>query len=99
MVPPPETDGGTTERPPAPLDEGTLYVVIRKAVEDAILGVIGTLLLVGLALVLVWFGVMVTVSAFNSNRVMAMGGVFVILVGFYVALSALDVVPSIEEIL
>ena len=99
MVPPAETDGGTTASSQATIDEGALYVVIRKAVEDAILDVIGTLLLVGLALVLIWFGIMVTASAFTSNRLAAAGGVFVILFGFYMALSALDMVPSIEEFL
>lgn len=99
MVPPNETDGGTATTRPATIDEGALYVVIRKAVEDAILGVIGTLLLVGLAFVLIWFGIMVTASAFNSNRIAAAGGVFVALFGFYMALSALDMVPSIGKLL
>lgn len=98
MVPPQQSAGNPTEDPMSRIDEGTLYVIIRQAVEDAIMGVIGTLLLVGVALVLVWFGVMVTASAFNSNRTAAFGGIFVILIGFYMALSALEMIPPLSDL-
>ena len=91
------------EETPAPtgtdsLDPGDLYVVIRKAVEDAILNVIGTLFLVGLALVLVWFGGLVAVSASDTSPLMAAGGGFVVLVGLYLTASELGVIPSLSDL-
>ena len=87
------------ERPTAgTLDEGALYVVIRKAVEDAILGAIGTLLLVGLALVLVWVGAAMAISSGTRSGVLpAVVGVAIVLVGLYVAAATLEVIPPIRE--
>ena len=80
------------------LDEGALYVVVRKAVEDAILGVIGTLLLVGLALVLVWVGVAMALSSDPTAGVVPLvAGVAIALVGLYVAAATLEVIPPIRE--
>lgn len=89
-----EPDGGDVGMAP-----GELYVVVRKAMEDAILSVVGTLLVVGVALVLVWFGVLVAASAYDSSPVMALAGVFVVLVGLYQAASVLGVIPSLTELL
>ena len=87
------------ERYGSTIEPGELYVVVRKAVEDAILGVIGTLLLVGVALVLVWFGIALAASSFGSSPPGLVGGILVVLVGFYVAASALDVVPSVSDLM
>lgn len=81
------------------LDPGDLYVVIRKAVEDANLHVIGTLFMVILALVLVWFGILVAVSANDTSPLMAAGGGVVVLVGLYLAASELGIIPSLSDLL
>ena len=89
-----EVDGGGTDMAP-----GDHYVVVRKAMEDAILSVIGTLLLVGLSLVLIWFGMMVAVSAYDTSPLMALAGGFVVLVGLYQAASALGIIPPVTDLL
>lgn len=81
------------------LDPGELYVVVRKAMEDAILSVIGTLLMVGLALVLVWFGMLVAVSAYDTSPIMALAGGIVVLVGLYQAASVLGIIPTVTDLL
>lgn len=98
----PDADSPAATAPTADvtgIDRGELYVIIRQAVRDALLGVIGTLLLVGLGLVLLWFGIMLAVSAVNSSLIGALGGVVVALIGFYIAASELDVIPSIGDYL
>ena len=89
-----ETDGGDGS-----IDSGELYVVVRKAVEDAILGVIGTLLLVGVSIVLIWFGTLVAASAYDSSPVVALAGIFMMLVGIYQAASALGIIPHVTDLL
>ena len=79
------------------MDEGALYVVVRRAVEDAVLGVIGTLLLVGVALVLVWVGGAMAVNAGSSQPVATVAGVAIVLVGLYIAAASLEVIPPIRE--
>lgn len=101
MVPdgdPPPDDQRTAPTVPE-LKQGELYLLVRRAVEDAILGVIGTLLLVGIGFVLVWFGVTVALSGIDGSAVRGVGGVFVALVGVYLAASSLGVVPAVSEIL
>jgi len=90
-------DDGPEEPVQVAIDEGALYVVVRKAVEDAVLGVIGTLLLVGVALVLVWIGGAMAVSAGGRQPVATVAGVAIALVGLYVAAASLEVVPPIRE--
>ena len=85
------TDGGRN----AGFDEAALYVVVREAVEDAILGVIGTLLLVGIAFVMVWSGVVAATSTGTPTGI-AVGGVLA-LGGLYLAAATLEVVPPIRE--
>lgn len=59
MVPnsqrPTETDGSDSFDPG--FDEAALYTVVRDAVKDALLDVIGTVLLLGIAFVLVIAGI------------------------------------------
>ena len=50
------------------------------------------------AVAVVWFGVTITASAYDSNAAVALAGAFVALVGFYVAASALDVVPTVGDL-
>lgn len=77
------------------LSEEELYVVIREAVEDAMLGVIGTLLLVGIAFVLVYTGGALLVGGGTPESLVL--GFVGVAVGFYVAASALKVIPPIRE--
>lgn len=92
-------DPGTTSRTDdgaSPgFDEAALYGVVRSAVEDAILGVIGTLLLTGVAFVLVGFGISLVAGASEMAGV-TFGGVAIV-VGLYVAAATLRVIPPIRE--
>lgn len=91
-------EGDAADEPLAvSIDEGALYVVVREAVEDAALGVIGTLLLVGVALVLVWVGGAMAFNAGGRQPVAAVAGLAIALIGIYLAASSLEVVPPIHE--
>lgn len=90
-----EDAGRADASAPAGIDDATLYVIVRKAVEDAILGAVGTLLLVGVSFVLVWVGV--TVALETGSPVTAALGTVGALVGLYVAAATLELVPSIRE--
>ena len=85
------TDGGST----ADFDEAALYGVVRKAVEDAILGVIGTLLLVGVSLAVTWGGAAVLMQA-TGLLGMALGA-GVALFGLYLGAVVLELVPPARE--
>ena len=76
-------------------DEQALYVVVRKAIEDALLGVIGTLLSVAVGLSLAWFGMAVAASG-QSTAALA-GGIVVAGIGLTLAASAVGIVPSIRD--
>jgi len=76
-------------------DEAAMYRVGREAVEDAILGVLGTLVLVGIGFVAVWVGGTALVHS-QTPPSMAFG-VLAIAFGFYLAASALGVVPPACE--
>lgn len=91
------SDDDPTEPPSVQLDEGALYVVVRKAVEDALLGVIGTLLLVGVALVLVWVGGAIVVSAGLGQPLAVLLGLGIALVGLYFAAATLELIPPLRE--
>jgi hypothetical protein len=71
-----------------------LYVVVRKAVEDAIISAVGTLLLALLAFGLVWFGMLIGADAVGESLLQTAAGGFMIVVGLYFAGSALGVIPS-----
>lgn len=100
MVPQVESlsDDDPTESDTLDIDRGELYLIINKAVEDAILGALGTILLVGVSIVLIWFGMIVTVSAYDSSILRAIGGVVVTLLGLYFAGSTLELIPSITDL-
>mgnify|MGYP000427527662 CR=1 FL=1 len=85
------SDGGTDPG----FDEARLYNVVRAAMKDALLDVIGTLLLVGLSFVLVAMGgqILLQADAVTSG---AVGGVLV-LVGLYIAAATLELIPPIRE--
>jgi len=85
------SDGGTD----LGFDPDALYRVVRAAVKDALLDVIGTLLLLGVALVLVLTGGQLLVSAISG--VMVGVGAVLVLLGLYVAATALDLIPAVGE--
>ncbi|MFC7767496.1 hypothetical protein ACFQS5_01930 [Salinirubellus sp. GCM10025899] len=86
-----ETDGGS----PPELDEAALYRVVRAAVEDALLDVLGTLLLVGVAFVLVVTGGQAVVAS-DSTAGTALGLV-VAVGGVYLAAATLEVIPPVRD--
>jgi hypothetical protein len=73
------------------------YVVLRKAVQDGIVGAVGTIILVVLGLYLIFFGVMIAVSGGTTAIVQAAGGVVIIIVGGYFTLSALGFIRPVEK--
>lgn len=87
----PKTDGGAN----VGFDEAALYGVVRKAVEDAILGAIGTVLLVGVAFVVVATGASIATQA-ASQLAMALG-VVAVLFGLYLAAATLRIIPPARE--
>ncbi|WP_436929446.1 hypothetical protein [Halosimplex halobium] len=69
------SDGGSA----ADIDEERLYEIVHDAVEDAILGVVGTLLLLGVGVVLLSSGVTAVLGA--TSPAMSGLGVVVFLFG------------------
>ncbi len=86
-----ETDGGAE----IGFDEAALYGVVRKAVEDAILSAIGTLLLVGVSSVIVWVGVTVLLEA-DALFGTAFGAA-ALLLGLYLAAATLKIIPPVRK--
>lgn len=86
-----ETDGGTRTG----FDEAALYSVVRAAVKDALLDVLGTLLLVGVAFVLVATGGRMAVASDATPGVVL--GLVVALGGVYLAAATLEVIPPVRE--
>lgn len=97
MVPDTGADGGREPAAPEPIDEELLYAIIREAVEDALLGVIGTLLLVGIGFVLVWVGVVALASPEGAGTLRRVAGVALVAVGLYLAAATLRVIPPVRE--
>jgi hypothetical protein len=97
MVPdspqPRETDGGDPSGPG--FDEAALYTVVRDAVKDALLDVIGTVLLLGIAFVLVVAGAQAVFSSLSLEA--AALGIGVTAAGVYLAATTLEVVPPLGE--
>ena len=81
----------------ADLTPSEYYAVLRKAVQDGIVGAVGTIVLVLVSLYLIFFGVMIAASGGGSSPVQAAGGVFIVIVGGYFALSALGYIRPLEE--
>lgn len=98
MAPRPDAPADAAPIATGGIDEAALYVIIRKAVEDAILGAIGTVVLLGLAFVLGWLGITVTVSAFETSLVRAGGGAVLVVFGCYLAASELGYLPSVSDL-
>ncbi|WP_336336800.1 hypothetical protein [Haloarcula brevis] len=86
---PPATDGSATA-----LSEEELYAVVRVAAEDAVLGALGTLMLVGIGVVLASWGTALLLSA---KPLSAAIGVVLVLFGAYLALSSLRIIPPVRE--
>lgn len=93
MCPP---DTRSDNGPAADLDERAVYRAVRYAVEDAILAVLETLLLLGIALVLVAAGAQVATA--GTPLALVIGGALVAY-GFYTAAATLDTMPSVREFL
>lgn len=97
MVPdsqrPKDTNGG--EPPTTGFDEAALYTVVRDAVKDALLDVIGTLLLLGIAFVLVIVGIQAVFSSISLGTVAV--GIGVAAFGVYLAAATLEIIPPIRE--
>lgn len=97
MVPGTDTDTDREPTAPEPIDEELLYAIIREAVEDALLGVIGTLLLVGIGFVLIWVGVVALASPGDAGPLGRFVGVALISFGLYLAAATLRVIPPVRE--
>jgi hypothetical protein len=97
MVPdsqrPQDTDGG--EPFDSGFDEAALYTVVRNAVKDALLDVIGTVLLLGIAFVLVIAGIQALFSSISLGTVAV--GLGVAAFGVYLAAATLEIIPPIRE--
>ncbi|MFB6122056.1 MAG: hypothetical protein ABEJ78_01175 [Haloferacaceae archaeon] len=76
-------------------DEARLHAVVRDAVEDALLGVVGTLLLVAVAFVLVVAGVQAALWGMSPLGTAA--GVAVTAFGLYLAAATLELVPPMRD--
>lgn len=77
------------------LDQADLYTLIQAAVKDAILDVIGTILLVLIAFVLVLTGAQVILS--STVPFASVIGIVLVVVGLYLAGTTLEVIPPIRE--
>jgi len=75
-------------------DPDALYRVVRAATKDALLDVVGTILLLAVAIVLVAIGAGGLLS--GSAPSVAVGAVLVV-VGCYIAAATLELVPPIRE--
>ena len=82
----PKSDGGTVDG----LEREELYAVVQSAVRDALLDVLGTVVLLGFALLLVAVGGRAVIS--GSTTAVALG-VGAVVVGFAITAAALDLVP------
>ena len=71
------------------IDESVLYRTVRKAIEDALMNVFWTVLLLGFALALFWLGGIAAIGVINGTVLMA--PVAVVLFGLAAAAVALEV--------
>jgi hypothetical protein len=90
---PPSTEPDTKQT--VDIDEQALYKVVRSAVEDAILGVLGTILLLGIAVFLVWAGGALLIS--EASPVGLGLGVVFLGFGLYLGAATLGLVPPYDE--
>ncbi|SDQ66987.1 hypothetical protein [Natronobacterium texcoconense] len=82
-----ETDGGTA----SPMSQDEQYAVVYAAVTDALYDVLGTIALLGFALLFVYLGARGLVEGF------AEAGVLFLVFGLVVAAWALDIVPTVRD--
>lgn len=87
----PVTDGGAANLS----DQAELYRIIHAAVKDALLDVIGTLLLVGIAFILVLVGGRVLLS--STTPLAPVIGLLLVLVGLYLAGATLEIIPPVRN--
>jgi len=85
----PATDGDSTQ-----LSEEELYAIVRVAAEDAVLGAFGTLMLVGIGVILIATGASML---FALSPLPVAVGVALIVFGAYLALSSLRIIPPARE--
>lgn len=88
--PPTESTDDTVD-----FDEQALYRVVRSAVEDAILGVLGTLLLLAIAAFFVFIGFDMLRSTVSAAS-LGFGGVFIAF-GLYLGAATLGLIPPLRE--
>ncbi|WP_293027159.1 hypothetical protein [Natronococcus sp.] len=86
-----KSDGGTSLE----ADREELYAVVRAAVRDALLDVVGTVALLGFALLFVATGVRGLLEAAGTAG--AAVSLVLVALGVVIAVVALDLVPSIRE--
>ena len=86
-----EVDGGAV----VGFDEAALFTVIRDAVKDALLDVIGTLLLLGVACVLAIGAGQALVLSTSVAQTAA--SAVVLAVGVYIAAATLELIPPIRD--
>ena len=88
---PPATDGTV-----AALSEEELYAIVRVAAEDAVLGALGTLMLVGIGIVLIATGVSALLADVTLISLLV-SAVFIVFGGYLIA-SNLGVIPPAREL-
>lgn len=88
---PPRDLGGASSA----LNEEMLYRVVRKAVKDALLDVIGTVLLVGVAFVLAVAGSQAMI--WSTSILETVISSILLLVGLYIAAATLELIPPIRR--
>jgi hypothetical protein len=86
-----ESDGGVAPG----VDDAALFRLVRDAVKDALLDVIGTLLLLGVAGILVVAGGQLFLSSVSQLGAVV-GGVLVV-VGLYLAAATLEIIPPVRD--
>ena len=77
------------------LNQNELYRIIQAAVKDALLDVIGTILLVVIAFVLVLTGAQVILSSIVPFA--SVIGIALVVAGLYLAGSSLEVIPPVRD--
>jgi hypothetical protein len=88
-------DPRATDDSVAQLSEEELYAIVRVATEDAVLGALGTLMLVGIGIVLIATGASALLTSVTPTSVL----VSVVFIGFggYLAASSLRIIPPARE--
>jgi hypothetical protein len=84
----PKSDGGVAVE----TSRDELYSVVRRAVRDAMLDVVGTVFLLGIALLFVAIGGQIVLGA-ASNTARGIGATVVVL-GLVLGFAAVDYVPG-----